>query len=91
MTYYDVLSACGVKTNYCLFERFFKVNKNHDIFLSGISFFFVLETFTFLYNLSEESDDVIGHEPVKKQRNKTKQKHYAKHTTLKPLFWGKHH
>ena len=50
-------SACEVKNNCCLFERFFRVKKN-GVFLFGISFF-VIEIFTFLYYANEKSDDVI--------------------------------
>ena len=39
-------------------SRCFKVKKN-GVFLFGISFF-VVETFTFLYYVNEESDDVIN-------------------------------
>jgi len=38
-----------VKTNFCLFERLFRAQKNG-----------ALEIFTFLYYAKEESDDVIG-------------------------------
>ena len=51
------LCAYEAKINCCLFERFFKVKKN-GVFLFGISFF-VIEIFTFLYYVNEESDDVI--------------------------------
>ena len=47
-------SAYEVKSNSCLFERFFKVKKN------GISFF-VLESFTFLYYANEVTNDVTDH------------------------------
>ena len=51
-------SAYEVKNNCYLFERLFKVEKN-GVFPFGISFF-ILEIFTFLYYVNEESDDVIG-------------------------------
>ena len=52
------LSACEVKYKCCLFERLFKVKKN-GVFLFEISFF-VMEIFTFLFHVNQESDGVIA-------------------------------
>ena len=62
------LSAYDMKNNCCvLVKGLFKVQKN-DVFLFGISFFFVLEILTFLYyaiiciiqnvNISKKKKDI---------------------------------
>ena len=46
-----------MKSNFCLFERPFKIQKT-DVFLCEISFF-VLEILTYFYYANKISDDVI--------------------------------
>ena len=53
----EILSVYGMKNNFCIFERPFKIQKN-GVFLFEISFF-VLEIMTFFYYANNTSDDVI--------------------------------
>ena len=55
---HEMLQSLGKKNNCCLFERLFKVKKNH-VFLFFF-FFFILEIFVSLCYANEESDDVIN-------------------------------